>query len=117
MGKSIARWERQTDWGGRALATPALIGTMSFRLAIPWQVALPQSPPPLHQPGRMVQHKRANVQSKSSEWRIVSYLRVSLKGTTPIPHFVRNDKINYFFRSLSYKNRRIYFTSSRLISP
>jgi putative transposase len=30
--------------------TPPLIVWMSFRLAIPWRVALPQSPPPLHQP-------------------------------------------------------------------
>ena len=27
--------------------TPSLIETMSFQLAIPWQVALPQSLPPL----------------------------------------------------------------------
>ncbi len=31
--------------------TPPLIVRMSFRLVIPWRVALPQSPPPLHQPG------------------------------------------------------------------
>ena len=31
--------------------TPPLIVWMSFRLAIPRRVALPQSPPPLHQPG------------------------------------------------------------------
>ena len=39
-----------TGWGALFVATPALIGTMSFQLAIPWRVALPQSPPPLHQP-------------------------------------------------------------------
>jgi len=72
MRKSIARWERQIDWGGRPAATPALIGTMSFQLAIPWQVALPQSPPPLHQPEAIVQDRQAAVQSKSSERRIVS---------------------------------------------
>ena len=66
------RSERQTRRGGRAVATPALIGTMSFQLAIPWRVALPQSPPPLHQPGRMVPQKQDAVQSKSSERRIVS---------------------------------------------
>ena len=31
-------------------ATPGPIVSMSFRSAIPWQVALQQSPPPLHQP-------------------------------------------------------------------
>jgi len=37
---------------GRDLAaTPALIVLMSFRLVIPWQVALQQSLPPLRQPG------------------------------------------------------------------
>jgi hypothetical protein len=40
---------------------------MSFRLAIPWRAALPQSPPPLHQPGRTLQQRNMAVQSKSSE--------------------------------------------------
>ncbi len=31
-------------------AAPGPIVSMSFRSAIPWQVALQQSPPPLHQP-------------------------------------------------------------------
>jgi hypothetical protein len=45
---------------------------MSFQLAIPWRVALPQSPPPLHQPGRIVQQKHSAVQLKDSERRTVS---------------------------------------------
>ena len=61
-----------TGWGGLLVATPALIGTMSFQLAIPWRVALPQSPPPLHQSGRIVQQKLWAAQSKGSERRIVS---------------------------------------------
>jgi len=37
---------------GRDLAaTPSLIVSMSFRLVIPWRVALQQSSPPLRQPG------------------------------------------------------------------
>jgi len=36
---------------GTADVPPRLIVWMSFRLVIPWRVALPQSPPPLHQPG------------------------------------------------------------------
>ena len=52
MRKSIARCKSR---GGLRTTDPGLIGTMSFQLAIPWQVALPQSPPPLHQPGRILQ--------------------------------------------------------------
>ena len=36
-------------------STPRPIVSMSFQLAIPWRVALPQSPPPLHQPGTILQ--------------------------------------------------------------
>ena len=35
--------------------TPRLIVSMSFQPAIPWRVALQQSPPPLHQPRRSLQ--------------------------------------------------------------
>jgi hypothetical protein len=47
--------------------TPSLIETMSFQLAIPWQVALPQSLPPLHQPAPILQEKAFEVQCNSSE--------------------------------------------------
>ena len=46
---------------------PGLIGAMSFRLVIPWWVALPQSPPPLHQLARSLRQNPFAVQSKSSE--------------------------------------------------
>jgi hypothetical protein len=46
---------------------PPLIETMSFRLAIPRQVALPQSLPPLHQPAAILQGNPFAVQSNSSE--------------------------------------------------
>ena len=52
--------------------TPSLIETMSFQLAIPWRVALPQSPPPLRQPGLIVEQGEIEVQSKSSERQVVS---------------------------------------------
>jgi len=39
-------------------STPRLIVSMSFQLAIPGRVALPQSPLPLHQP-RASMHERA----------------------------------------------------------
>ena len=56
---------------------------MSFQLAIPWRVALPQSPPPLRQPSLIVKQGEVAVQSKSIERQIVSKLLGSLKGTTP----------------------------------
>jgi len=34
---------------------PALIGFDEFQPAIPWQVALQQSPPPLHRPGTILE--------------------------------------------------------------
>jgi hypothetical protein len=40
---------------------------MSFQLAIPWQVALPQSLPPLHQPTPILQEKALGLQCNSSE--------------------------------------------------
>jgi hypothetical protein len=46
IGKSFHPMEAPTS-----RPTPPLIVWMSFRLAIPWQVALQQSLPPLHQPG------------------------------------------------------------------
>jgi len=44
-----------------------LIGSMSFQLAIPRQVALPQSPPQLHQPTRILRESGQAVQSNCSE--------------------------------------------------
>jgi len=41
--------------GGLGTTALGLIGTMSFQLAIPRQVALPQSLSPLHQPRRILQ--------------------------------------------------------------
>ena len=46
---------------------PGLLGTMSFQPAIPRQVALPQSLPPLHQPRRILQESAQAVQSICSE--------------------------------------------------
>jgi len=42
---------------GRPFA-PHLIVSMSFRLAIPWTVALQQSRPPLRQPGSSIRQKQ-----------------------------------------------------------
>src|SRR6266699_3323477 len=43
-------------------AMPSLIERMSFELAIPWQGALPQSLPPLHQPAAILQENPSAVQ-------------------------------------------------------
>jgi hypothetical protein len=52
--------------------TPSLIERMSFELAIPWQVALPQALPLLHQPGSILHYQALAVQTKRSERRMVS---------------------------------------------
>ena len=44
------------------VGAPTLIVVMSLRLAIPWWVALQQSPPPLHQPGENLFQREAVVQ-------------------------------------------------------
>jgi hypothetical protein len=52
-----------------------------FRLAIPWRVALQQSPPPLHQPTQCAINAYAGL-PKSSEWKPVTVLVVSAEGFT-----------------------------------
>jgi hypothetical protein len=53
-------------------SAPPLIVWMSFRLAIPWRVALPQSPPPLRQPLLIMRYSRLAGRGFYSERRIVS---------------------------------------------
>jgi len=67
MAKSILSMRAQS-----LATTPSLIERMSFELAIPWQVALPQRLPPLHQLARILQENAFAVQSNSSERRGVS---------------------------------------------
>ena len=71
MGKSI---DPMMGWGAGSdvSAAPSLIVSMSFQLAIPWRVALQQSPPLLYQPGRILHHGRLDVQCFCSERQIVS---------------------------------------------
>src|SRR5215467_8247457 len=71
MGKSIISMRAQSLW-----TAPSLIETMSFQLAIPWQVALPQSLPPLHQPAHILQESAFAVQFNSSERRTVVSTRI-----------------------------------------
>jgi len=51
-------------------ARPSPIVSMSFRLAIPWRVALQQSPPPLHQPTTILDNKRWFEKGKISERQV-----------------------------------------------
>ena len=67
MGKSIISMRARSLW-----AAPPLIETMSLQLAIPWQVALQQGLPPLHQPALSLQENPFAVQSNSSERQAVS---------------------------------------------
>jgi hypothetical protein len=67
MAKSIHSMRAQS-----LSAAPSLIERMSFELAIPWQVALLQSLPPLHQSMRILQENVRAVQWNSTEPRKVS---------------------------------------------
>ena len=56
-------------------STPRPIVSMSFQLAIPWRVALPQSPPPLHQPGAIMQQRAAAGNQKPANGQLcLNYL-------------------------------------------
>ena len=59
MGWGCAGAGREADG-----CTPRPIVSMSFQLAIPGRVALPQSPPPLHQPGAIMKQRAAAGQQK-----------------------------------------------------
>src|SRR5579864_2795588 len=63
-------------------SAPPLIVWMSFRLAIPWWVALPQGPPPLRQPVLIMRYSRLAGRGIFIERRTVSYLYVSAEGTS-----------------------------------
>lgn len=67
MGKSIISMRAQSR-----KTAPPLIGTMSFQLALPWQVALQQSLPLLHQPGAILQEIPFALQLNPSERQAVS---------------------------------------------
>jgi hypothetical protein len=51
---------------------PSLVERMSFRLAIPWQVALLQSLLPLHHPAAILQQNPFALPCNSSERRVIS---------------------------------------------
>jgi hypothetical protein len=67
--------------GRRGASAPQSHRLDEFRLAIPWRVALQQSPPPLHQPTQCAINAYAGL-PKSSEWKPVTVLVVSAEGFT-----------------------------------
>ena len=70
MGWGCAGAGREADG-----CTPRPIVSMSFQLAIPWRVALPQSPPPLHQPGAIMKQRAAAGQQKPANGQLcLNYL-------------------------------------------
>ena len=72
MGKSfdpIGLAEEMRD-AKRCGSTPRPIVSMSFQLAIPWRVALPQSPLPLHQPGAIMNQRPAAAQQKPANGQL-----------------------------------------------
>ena len=77
MGKSfdpIGLVEEMRD-AKRCSSTPRPIVSMSFQLAIPWRVALPQSSPPLHQPGASMHERAAAGQQKPANGQLcLNYL-------------------------------------------
>src|SRR6266567_4374281 len=66
MRKSIVRclFLPGEAWGRLRLPPPPIV-SMSFRLAIPWRVALQQSPPPLHQSRTILKEKSLFEKEKS----------------------------------------------------
>ena len=67
-GESIARWARPEQNRGSARRTaPGLVDTMSFQLAMPRRVALPQSLTPLRRLRLIMKQEEAAVRSKCSK--------------------------------------------------
>src|SRR5450432_3566381 len=59
MGKSIdGIKDPARNMGSRIASTPRPILSMSLQPAIPWRVALQQSPPPLHRLSTMLKEKQ-----------------------------------------------------------
>src|ERR1700724_4353212 len=65
MRKSIPMFDSWNNCGEAGRPPRRLIG-MSFRLGIPWQVALQQSLPPLSRPEPLCNDKRGNVEQFSA---------------------------------------------------
>ena len=77
MGKSIDPIRLVPEMRDAELLNSTLrpIVSMSFQLAIPWRVALPQSPPPLHQPGAIMHQRTAAGHQKPANGQLcLNYL-------------------------------------------
>jgi len=78
------------DEGAILRTTPSLIETMSFQLAIPWQVALLQSLPPLHQPAPSCKKGLSRYNAIPANGRVPNCL--SHPGTTQSVAIMSNRK-------------------------
>ena len=86
MGKSfdpIGLVEEMRD-AKRCSSTPRPIVSMSFQLAIPWRVALPQSSPPLHQPGASMNERAAAGQQKPANGQLCLNYLSHPRGQVPV---------------------------------
>jgi len=85
-------------------STPRPIVSMSFQLAIPWRVALPQSPPLLHQPGAIMNQRAAAGQQKPANGQLclncLSHPGGKSNSLSAVP---RHDLKNYRRPSSSYE--------------
>ena len=89
MGKSfdpIGLVEQMRD-AKRCSSTPRPIVSMSFQLAIPWRVALPQSPPLLHQPGASMNERAAAGQQKPANGQLCLNYLSHPRGQVQSVHF------------------------------
>ena len=75
MSKSIDPMGQTTRRDTALEPHPAPIVSMSLRPGIPWRVALPQSPPPLPQPGAIMQQRAAAGNQKPANGQLcLNYL-------------------------------------------
>ena len=90
MGKSIDPIRLVPEMRDAELLNSTLrpIVSMSFQLAIPWRVALPQSPPPLHQPGAIMHQRTAAGHQKPANGQLclnyLSHPRGQAQTLTPV---------------------------------
>src|SRR5208282_4880706 len=83
MGKSIRPMGREKPGAGPTARSRRSSVRMSLQLAIPWRVALQQSPPLLHQPGLSLKHLSPNDNQNPVNCETVNLKSVSLQGVTP----------------------------------
>ena len=82
-GESIDPMNVYATGSKQSGSLPVLIGLDEFQPAIPWQVALQQSLPPLRRPRTILQNKTSPYNDLSANGNKPLKLRVSAQGCTP----------------------------------